>query len=252
MRVFFILSFTLLFTLSCHNRANMMSLNVDYSEKNRFNLPVTEYTPKATTHTMIVAPPVLFDGTQVLIQPCGLINENDEENMKEYEFSGSKKEISDEAGFYVEGILENTLSGRMSNLYFDDMSTNKKRLLTDNNIYIYTATYLRGIAEKTDKHYLMYSIYDTDSNKDGKIDSNDIVSMYISKLGGSDFKKITAENHEFLGGKLILPAKRCYYSTLKYKENEIEFSGKKGEYYYYYIDFSSDPYKVIEYNPTLN
>jgi len=223
-----------------------MNLNVDFSEKNHFTVSPEKYKPEENSMIPVAASPVFFENTNVLIQPCGLINNNGTETMDNPDFQLSGKRNQQDAEFFVEGIIENTLSGRMSNLYFDDMSTNKKRMLTDKNVYIYNVTYLRGIAEKTNKHYLMYSVYDKDTNNDGRIDEKDIVSMYVSRLDGSNFRKLTPDDHEFLGGKIILPAKRCYYTTLEHTNTTKE------KFNYYYIDFSSDPYKVVQYVPVIN
>ena len=59
------------------------------------------------------------------------------------------------------------------------ISTNVKPL-TDKVVQIQTATFLNAIAAKTKKQIIVYTLVDADTNKDGKINQNDIKSLYLS------------------------------------------------------------------------
>jgi hypothetical protein len=248
MRIVVYIITILLFAHSCTR--NQEVPKIDYNNVQADSLTL-EKTIADTTKTIIAALPLSFDSTYVLLQPSGLINIKD---IKEASILSSisyseEKSRKKEPEFYSSGIYGDELSGKISNIYFDDLTTNTQRLLTNKLLAIYKVIYLRDISKKTNKDFLLYFVYDKDTNHDGKLDSDDILSLYISKLSGVEFNKITLDNHELISTKLIPLANRYYFTTLEDIDKDGHFS-KKDKYHYYYIDFSADPYHVVEYNPT--
>jgi hypothetical protein len=49
---------------------------------------------------------------------------------------------------------------------------------------------------------MVYTIYDVDTNRDGKLDTNDIKSLYLSDIG-KNFTKISANFQELIDWNLI-------------------------------------------------
>lgn len=229
---------------------------VDYNNNEGQTLTIEDVVSD-TTKAIVATLPLCFDSTNVLIQPSGLVNIR---NIKDLavldrisypsENKSSYRGKSSESDFHVSGIYGNELSGQMTNVYFDDLSTNTQRLLTTDYIFMSRITYLREIAKNTDKHYLLYFVYDKDTNRDGKLNSQDILSLYISKLDGTGFSKITSDNHELLNYRPVPFANRYYFTTIE-DINKDGYFNKGDKYNYYYIDFSVDPYKIVEYKPTL-
>jgi hypothetical protein len=54
--------------------------------------------------------------------------------------------------------------------------------LTDKPALILTATYLPTVSDKIKETIMVYTIYDVDTNRDGKLDTNDIKSLYLSDI----------------------------------------------------------------------
>ncbi len=96
--------------------------------------------------------------------------------------------------------------------------------------------------------YLLYSISDRDSNGDERLDHADLEALYISKIDGSDFKKLSKELHEFYDWRLIIGENRIYFRTLEDKNKDGQLTNQD-KFHYYYITFSADKYAVTEYNP---
>lgn len=254
MRSVLLITFVFLFICSCKDVQERPK--VDYNNNEGQTLTMEDVVSD-TTKAIVATLPLSFDSTNVLIQPSGLVNIKDikdfavlERLSYPIESKSSLRGKSSEPDFYTSEIYGDKLSGQMSNVYFDDLSTNTQRLLTNDYISISRIVYLREIAKKTDKHYLVYFVYDKDTNRDGKLSSEDILSLYISSLDGIGFAKITKDNHELLNYRLVAQANRYYFTTLE-DVNKDGYFNKGDKYNYYYIDFSVVPYKVVEYKPTL-
>jgi len=255
MRSVLLFGFLFLVTSSC--RDNSERPKVDYSDENVQTLTMDDVVSD-TTKAIVATLPLAFDSTNVLIQPSGLVNIKDIKDFAiserlSYSIETKVRGKTTEPNFYMNNmnrIYGDELSGQISNVYFDDLSTNTQRLLTNEYVFISHIIYLREIAKKTDRHYLLYFVYDRDTNRDGKLNAEDILSLYISNLDGTGFSKVTKDNHELLNYRLIPLANRYYYTTIE-DVNKDGYFNKGDKYNYHYIDFSVEPYRVIEYKPTL-
>jgi hypothetical protein len=79
-------------------------------------------------------------------------------------------------------IWWNEITGYLQNLKFQ-----KNRFwfnLTDKPALILTATYLPTVSDRIKRQIMVYTIYDVDTNRDGKLDTNDIKSLYLSDING--------------------------------------------------------------------
>jgi hypothetical protein len=120
--------------------------------------------------------------------------------------------------------------------------------LTDKQILIETATYLKTFADKTKQQLLVYTLADMDTNKDGKLDSNDIKSLYISTISGQKFTKLSPELQELIDWKIIESKNILYFRT-------IEDTNKNGEFdaddklQYHFINLLDKEWKVNGYKP---
>jgi hypothetical protein len=109
-------------------------------------------------------------------------------------------------------------------------------------------TFLRDVFKKTKNGYLLYSVSDRDSNGDNELDHADLEALYISKVDGTDFKKLTKELHEFYDWSLIKGENKIYFRTLEDRNQDGELDNKD-IFHYYFIEFSNDQYSMTEYNP---
>lgn len=250
MRKIFYLPFTFLLAYSCTSESNKAP-KIDYNDTSQADTLTIESLSADTTKMLIAQFPIYFDSTNVLIQPSGFVNVADIKrsrfDLDKMASSISKRGYSEDDAFSAR-VADDHISGNITNLYFDDLTSNTQRLLTTQVVKIERVSFLRQIAKKTNKHYLLYSVYDRDTNRDGKLDGRDISSLYISLLDGSGFKKLTDDKHEYSGGVQVNLAKRYYFTTIE-DVNKDGFFDKGDKRHYYYIDFSGESYNVIEYNP---
>lgn len=201
-----------------------------------------------TTKVLVAGMPVYLDSTDVLIHPIGWVNMysvNYDFRMK----SSLTKKVED-SGYSFRAQTNNLdyLSGEMVNLIFEDLPTGTQRILTDKVMIIISAKYLKDVAKKIDKHYMLYSARDKDYNRDGKLDYQDMTAYYMSNLDGTNFTKITQDYHYFDTSELLLKNSKYYFRTLE-DVNKDGIFNKKDKYHYYYIDLKKGDFTPIEYFP---
>lgn len=194
-----------------------------------------------TTKILVSELPVKFDSTDILLYAIGLV---DLQERGGYSKIGSGYSDSEIASSYFNN---DNLIGNFVNIVFQDETGNEIKL-TDKKLKIRSINFLRDIYKRTKTGYLLYSIYDRDSNGDRKLDFSDLEALYISKIDGTGFKKITKELHEFYDWSLLKNENKIYFRTLEDKNKDGELNNKD-KFHYYFIDFSSDGYSVNEFNP---
>lgn len=195
-----------------------------------------------TTKIMISELPVKFDSTEVLIFAVGLVNLEERGGYSKFR-SGSYSDFSS-SHIYTGN---NTISGDFINLIFQD-SVGEKRILTKNKIRLKQASFLKSTYRLTGKPYILYLLYDRDTNGDKQINPKDLEALYLSNIDGTNFAKLTRELHEFYDYTLIDKGKKLFFRTLE----DINKDGKlnnKDKFHYYSIDFEESQYKVTEFYP---
>ncbi len=241
--LFTILGIVLIF-VSCGKRQP----KIDYNKESSTDSLTMDSIVADTSKILVAELPVYFDSTEYLIHPIGLISLNDWGNkrmIKSGSYSGSDYSNNE---FSVESYREDNFSGNITNIVFENLKDRSQRLLTNKVLNISYVQYLRNLSKKINRHFILYSVIDKDYNHDGKLDYRDISSLYISKLDGTNFEKITKNFHDYIDGKLIIQDLKYYYRTIEDINRDGLFDAKD-RYHYYYIDFSNDPYKIVEYNP---
>lgn len=234
----------LLILSSCESRQP----KIDYNDKNQKDSLSMSSVANDTSKVLVAELPISFDSTDYLMHPIGFIRLDDRENrgiLKSGSYSSSGYSGND---FSVESNRNDYFSGTITNLVFEDLRTRNQHLLTENMICITNVEYLRDLSKKIKRQYLLYSVVDKDLNHDGELDYKDIGSLYISKINGADFKKITNNYQEYVNGELILKDLKYFFRTIEDSNKDGEFN-KKDKYHYFYIDFANESYKVVEYYP---
>lgn len=195
-----------------------------------------------TTKILVSELPVKIDCTDVLIYAVSLVDlqtRNRSKKIGSGSYSGS-----DFGSRYFNG---NDMTGRFTNLIFEDLNANRK-VLTNHKMMITRAYFLRSIFDVTKKRYLMYTIYDRDTNGDGRFNTADLESLYLSDINGEGFSKITKELHEFYDYQVITEDNKLYFRTLE----DINKDGKlnnQDKFHHYKIEFDENGYDVREYDP---
>jgi hypothetical protein len=81
--------------------------------------------------------------------------------------------------FTISNYGENEITGYLQNLKFQKTDSDSIRPLTDKPALIQTATYLKSVSDRAKKQIMVYTMFDADTNRDGKLDSSDIKSLYL-------------------------------------------------------------------------
>lgn len=187
--------------------------------------------------------PIKIDSSNYLIHPIGTIVEYGSglSKMSSYSSRGSytSYEVSRHNGF--------SITGTFSNLKFQHIKSNKLKPLTDQIIEITSVTFLESIRKNTGNKFLIYTLRDSDTNKDSKIDFNDVTSLYISNNDGSNFKKLTSKLDQLVNWKVIKEQNRLYFKSISDTNKSGTFD-KSDTINYQYVDLTNPKLEVLNYN----
>lgn len=186
--------------------------------------------------------PILMEGTKYLIHPIGDVRVH-ESNGKVY---GSSK--TNQVSYAISNYNRYEITGFFDNLNFQHIDSTTVKPLTDKKIQIQTATFLDGIAAKTKKQIIVYTLVDSDTNKDGKINQNDIHSLYLSSISGDNFTKLSEEFQELIDWNIIEAQNRLYFRCIEDINKNGAFD-KNDKVHYHFVNLLADEWKVEVYNP---
>ena len=192
-----------------------------------------------TTRIEIADLPVQIPGTDYLVHPIGDFRTTEGKN---------RSNGYDKGSFTISNYSEYELTGFLHNLKFQKIDSDSLHSLTDKRVLIQTATYLKTIADRTKQQVMVYTMSDMDTNRDDRLDVNDIRALYLSELSGKRLTKVSPDFQELVDWYLVDSKSRLYFRT-------IEDTNKNGEFdrndvlHYNYIDFSNKEWKVIAYTP---
>ncbi|WP_394759197.1 hypothetical protein [Flavobacterium sp.] len=187
--------------------------------------------------------PIQIEGTSFLIHPMGEYSLTDGSSK----VSSSSSYDKDES-FKVSNYNDYEITGYISNFKFQKIGSDSLQLLTDKPILIQTATYLKTVSDKTKQQVLVYTLSDMDTNKDGKINSNDIKTLYLSDISGDKFTKISADFQELIDWNLIESTNRLYFRTIEDINKNGAFD-KTDKVHYHFVNLQNKDWKVEEYSP---
>ena len=195
-----------------------------------------------TTSIKIADLPILMEGTKFLIHPVGDVRVYDDYS-KVY---GSSK--TNQVSYAISNYNRFELTGYFENLKFQHIDSTSIKPLTENKIQIQTVTYLNTIAAQAKKQILVYTLVDSDTNKDGKIDQNDIKSLYLSNVDGTQFTKISEPLQELIDWNIIEAQNRLYLRCIEDINKNGAFD-KKDKVHYHFVNLLADEWTVEEYMP---
>lgn len=181
--------------------------------------------------------PINMEGTNYLIYPVGNLNYNKNKSKTSINY---EEDIS----YSVSNYGEFEITGFLDNLKFQEIGKDTIYSLTEKPILIQSATYLKDHAATTKQQFLVYVIQDMDTNKDGKLDNNDIKSLYLSTIDGKNFKKLTADFQELIDWKYIAPKKSIYFRSIEDSNKNGKFDSKD-QLYYYFVPLYSKEQKAV-------
>lgn len=223
----------------------LVSCNKDEKPKviyeNKVDQQEVEYQKIDSTEIKIADLPIHITGTNYILHPIGGVRVYNSSSGK----SGSSK--TNRVSYTISNYSYPEITGYLNNIMFQHKDSLSMHSLTDNRMQIHTVTYLDKLSNP-DKKILVYTLVDKDTNRDGKYDSNDIQSLYISNINGTKFTKLTEELHELVDWNVIDVDNRLYFRS-------IEDINKNGAFdsddniNYFYVDLLSEDWKPQPYNP---
>ena len=202
-----------------------------------------QLTKNDSTQIKIADLPIQMQGTNYLIHPIGDLSVYDKGARNKYG-SSSVNDLS----FTISNESEFEITGYLQNLKFQKIDSDSIKALTDKPVLIQTATYLKTVSDKIKKQIMVYTMYDTDTNKDGKLDTSDIKALYLSQISGDNLIKISAEFQELIDWELMESNNRLYFRTVEDTNKNGKFDSKD-VVHYNYIDLANKDWKIESYNP---
>lgn len=236
----FIVAISTLFVISCKKETTSPKVIYD----NATVKVKIETTVIDTTLVEIADLPIQLQGTNFLIHPIAALNIYGKNVKSNYESSVAVNDIS----FKISNFSESEITGYLINLKFQKAGSDSLRLLTNKKVLIQTVTFLKSTSDKLKKQILVYTLADSDTNKDNKIDSNDIKTLYISTVSGTNFTKVAPDLQELIDWKVIGTSNRLYFRTIEDTNKNGEFD-KNDTIHYQFMDLASKDWKVSNYNP---
>jgi hypothetical protein len=199
---------------------------------------------KDTTSVKIADLPLHIEGTKYLIHPIGGVRVTD---YSRNSYTSSSSRIN-EISYSISNYDGYELTGYFDDLKFQHIDSTTTRSLTTTKVQIQRVSYLKSIADKTKKKILVYTIMNTDTNKDGSINQDDIKSLALSNVDGTNFTKVSEEFNEVLDWNIIEAQNRLYFRCIEDINKNGAFD-KNDKVHYHYINLLDKDWKVEEYMP---
>ena len=227
----------LLVLASCKDEAEKPKLRYDTANKQK---TVSRIDPDQIA---IADLPIQIEGTNYLIHPIG--------DLRVYE-NGAKSSYGSSSvidlSFTVSNYADGEITGYLQNIKFQKIDSDSLQSLTDKPVLIQTASYLKGVASGSKKQIMVYTLFDIDTNRDGKLDSSDIKSLYLSDISGERFTKISANFHELIDWSVIDSKNRLYFRTVEDTNKNGKFD-KNDVVHYNYVNLTNSKWEVSNYMP---
>jgi hypothetical protein len=195
--------------------------------------------PKDTTQIELADLPINLEGTNFLIHPIGVVS-GKSKGLKSYSDANQS--------FTVSNYGEYQITGYLKNLKFQEIGKDTIIALTDKQVLIETATYLKTVADKSKLQLLVYTLSDMDTNKDEKLDGNDIKALYLSTVSGQKFTKISSDYQEVIDWKIIESKSILYFRTIEDTNKDGEFDADD-KLQYFYLNLLDKDWKANLYKP---
>ncbi|WP_100845040.1 hypothetical protein [Flavobacterium sp. 5] len=237
---FVCIGISLLLLASCKEETEKPKVIYDASKAGR------ELTKADSTQIKIADLPIQMQGTDYLIHPVGDLSVYDKGAKNKYG-SSSVNDLS----FTISNTSEYQITGYLQNLKFQKIGSDSIKALTDKPVLIQTATYLKTVSDKIKKQIMVYTLMDMDTNKDGKLDVSDITTLYLSKISGEKFTKVSVDFQELIDWNLIESQNRLYFRTAEDTNKNGKFDSKD-VVHYSYIDLATKDWEVKTYSPISN
>ena len=201
---------------------------------------------KDSTQIKIADLPVHINGTSFLIHPMGEYSMTD--GSSKVNSSSASASYDKDESFKVSNYSDYEITGYISNFKFQKIGSDSLHLLTEKPVLIQTVTYLKTVSDKAKQQVLVYTLADMDTNNDGKVNSNDIKTIYLSDISGNKSTKIAANFQELIDWNLIESNSHLYFRTIEDINKNGAFD-KTDKVHYHFVNLQNKDWKVEEYSP---
>lgn len=232
-----IVALSSLFFVSCKEEAQKPKVIYDEAAAGKDQLKKSD-----STDIKVADLPVHMEGTKYLIHPVGDIRVS-AEGERDY-----RSRTNGNVSYAISNYNRFEIAGYFQNLKFQHIDSTALRPLTDKKIQIQTATYLNTVADRYKKNILLYTLVDADTNLDGKVDVNDIKSLYISDAAGKGFKKLSQDAQELIDWNLVEAQCRIYFRTIEDINKNGAFD-KNDRVHYHFVNLLNADWTVEQYEP---
>jgi hypothetical protein len=232
-----LLSTAILLLVSCKEEVEKPKVIYDAANKEKALSKID------STQVSISDLPIQMEGTDYLIHPVGDLRVYEKGSKSRY---GSSSVI--DLSFTISNYGENEITGYLQNLKFQKTDSDSIHSLTEKPALILTATYLASVSARTNKQTMVYTMYDVDTNRDGKLDTSDIKSLYLSDISGKNFTKISANFQELIDWNVVDSRNRLYFRTVEDTNKNGRFD-KNDVVHYNYVNLATNGWDVANYEP---
>lgn len=235
MNKFLMILIVTIIIFSCENKKEPPKVIYDLTKEDETKLD--------SSQIKVADLPIMMEDTEYLLHPIGDVNVYEGRSKTSYGSSSSNY-----VSFSVSNYNRFELTGNLQNILFQHQDKDTLIALTNQKMNILTATYLHDYSIKSNNKIIVYTLIDRDTNKDGMLNQNDIKSLYISKIDGSKFKKITLDFQELIDWTTIENINRLYYRAIEDTNKNGEFD-KNDKMHYCFLNLINDEFKITEYFP---
>lgn len=225
------------FLVSCEEETKTVVINEANNNAQDFIIE------KDTTAIKVLKLPVFIDSTNFLYHPIALERVYDKKDFSVDKFSYESRGLSNNYSSY-------TFSGVYAGFIVEDMKTGQKVTIIKDEINISSAQIYNKLDHNPRVEFVLYEGYNLDTNKDGKLNYNDLKALFISDLNGANFKKLTLDFEELIGHKFIVENDQLYFQTQKDSNNNGIFDSADG-YRNYVVDLNQPVKTAVRYDDQL-
>lgn len=201
-------------------------------------------TPTAdTTQIEISDLPIELKGLGYVLHPIGNYRVIEARTKNGYSSTYSQ----DRGSFTISNYRDFELTGFLTNIKVQRAENDTLVALFDKPVFIQSATFLTETGDKSNP-VGVFALSDLDTNKDGKLDGNDVKTLYLGTLDKSKMQKICSDFHEMIDWNYLPTLQRLYFRSIEDTNKNGAFD-KDDSVHYYYVSLQHKDWEVNEYFP---
>lgn len=209
------------------------------------NTEVVDFTlEKDTTMVKVLALPVYIDSTQYIYHPTKLL----------HAVVNDRSTVSFKGGNYYESssIHSNStyeFNGNYAGFAIEHVKTGAIVNLTSKEIHFSKVRVYCKLEHNPRVEFVIYLGHDLDTNKDGKLNHNDLSALFISNLDGTGFVKLSADFENFRNYTFMVENDKLYFQTVKDTNKDGIFLNDD-EFRNYVVDLTKPVKESVRYDNT--